>query len=76
MKLLGRAAVGWTLVVAGSAREAAPLPDQVRAWRVAHQREVIDEYRELLAIPNMTVDRANIRRNADFIVGMMQRRGI
>lgn len=76
MKLFGRAAVGWALVVAGSAREAAPLPDQVRAWRVAHEREVIDEYRELLAIPNMTVDRANIRRNADFIVGMMQRRGI
>ena len=76
MKLFGRAAVGWALVVAGAAREVAPLPDQVRAWRVAHEREVIDEYRELLAIPNMTVDRANIRRNADFIVGMMQRRGI
>ena len=53
-----------------------PLQEKVRAWRVAHEGELIDEYRELLAIPNMTVDRANIRRNADFIVGMLKRRGI
>ena len=59
-----------------SALRAELLQEKVRAWRVAHEREVIDEYRELLAIPNITVDRANIRRNADFIVGMMKRRGI
>jgi hypothetical protein len=76
MKGFCRAAVGGALMVAGSALDASPLQDQVRAWRVAHEREVIDEYRELLAIPTMTVDRADIRRNADFIVGMMQRRGI
>ncbi|MSU23319.1 MAG: M20/M25/M40 family metallo-hydrolase [Opitutus sp.] len=55
---------------------ASPLQEKVRTWRVAHERELIDEYRELLAIPNITVDRANIRRNADFIVAMMKRRGI
>ncbi|MBI5691119.1 MAG: M20/M25/M40 family metallo-hydrolase [Verrucomicrobia bacterium] len=55
---------------------ATPLQEKVRAWRVAHERELVDEYREFLAIPNITVDRANIRRNADFIVAMMKRRGI
>ena len=60
----------------GSALGAQPLQEKVRAWRVAHEHDVIDEYRELLAIPNITVDRANIRRNADFIVGMLKRRGI
>ena len=53
-----------------------PLQEKVRAWRVAHERELIDEYREFVAIPNITIDRANIRRNADFIVGMLQRRGV
>ena len=53
-----------------------PLQEKVRAWRVAHERELIAEFRELIAIPNVTIDRANIRRNADYIVGMMQRRGI
>ncbi|MBI5770198.1 MAG: M20/M25/M40 family metallo-hydrolase [Verrucomicrobia bacterium] len=53
-----------------------PLQEKVRAWRVARENELIAEYRELLAIPNASVDRANIRRNADFIVAMMKRRGI
>jgi acetylornithine deacetylase/succinyl-diaminopimelate desuccinylase-like protein len=55
---------------------AAPLQEKVRAWRIAHEGALIDEYRELLAIPNISVDRANIRRNADYLVAMMQRRGI
>ncbi len=52
-----------------------PLQEKVRAWRVAHECELIDEYRAFLAIPNITIDRANIRRNADFIVAMLQKRG-
>lgn len=64
------------LLTAVTAPGATPLQEKVRAWRVAHEREMIDEYRALLAIPNVTVDRANIRRNADFIVGMMKQRGI
>ncbi len=63
-------------VVVAPVFAASPLQEKVRAWRVAHEREVIDEYRDLLAIPNISVDRANIRRNADFIVAMMKRRGI
>ncbi len=63
-------------VLIASALGAQTLQEKVRAWRTAHEREVIDEYRELLAIPNIAVDRANIRRNADYIVAMMKRRGI
>lgn len=65
--------VAW---LATGAFGATPLQEKVRAWRVAHEGAMIDEFRELLAIPNTTVDRANIRRNADFIVAMMRRRGI
>lgn len=70
------AVVGVVLGLVSAAMGASPLQEKVRAWRVAHEGELIDEYRELLAIPNMTVDRANIRRNADFLVAMMKRRGI
>jgi hypothetical protein len=35
--------VGGALVGVGSALEASPWQDRVRAWRVAHEREVIDE---------------------------------
>lgn len=65
-----------SFVIAVPLLAATPLQEKVRAWRVAHERAMIDEFRELIAIPNVAVDRANIRRNADFIVAMMKRRGI
>ncbi|GAB2569652.1 M20/M25/M40 family metallo-hydrolase [Spirosoma areae] len=36
----------------------------------------MDEYRQFLAIPNVSSDSANIRKNAAFIQQMMQQRGI
>ena len=53
-----------------------PLQDAVRAHRIAHEQELMAEYREFVGIPNVGADQANIRRNAAFIVAMMQRRGI
>ncbi len=68
--------VAWLLLFGAPLFGATPLQEKVRAWRVAHERELVGEFRELVAIPNTSVDRANIRRNADFIVAMMKRRGI
>jgi acetylornithine deacetylase/succinyl-diaminopimelate desuccinylase-like protein len=48
----------------------------IRDYRRAHEREILDEFTRLLAIPNVASDRANIRRNAQFILEMMQRRGL
>jgi acetylornithine deacetylase/succinyl-diaminopimelate desuccinylase-like protein len=48
----------------------------VRDYRRAHERQILDEFTRLLAIPNVAADRQNIRRNADFILEMMQRRGL
>jgi acetylornithine deacetylase/succinyl-diaminopimelate desuccinylase-like protein len=59
-----------------AAAAASPLQDAVRSHRVAHEQELMAEYRELVAIPNVGSDQPNTRRNADFIVAMMQRRGI
>ena len=52
------------------------LSQSVNDYRRAHERQIIEEFTQLLAIPNVASDRENIRRNADFILGMMQRRGL
>jgi acetylornithine deacetylase/succinyl-diaminopimelate desuccinylase-like protein len=57
---------------------AAPPPDAraaARAWVDAHQHEILVEYAELLAIPNVASDTANIARNADQILALLRRRG-
>ena len=48
----------------------------VRDYRRAHERQILDEFTRLLAIPNVASDSPNIRRNAQFILEMMQRRGL
>src|SRR5437016_5713561 len=48
----------------------------VRDYRRAHERQILDEFTQLVAIPNVASDRQNIRRNAEFIREMMRRRGL
>src|SRR5205823_10561215 len=48
----------------------------VRDYRRGHERQILDEFTRLLAIPNVASDKENIRRNAQFILEMMQRRGL
>lgn len=48
----------------------------VRDYRRAHERQILEEFTRLLALPNIASDRDNIRRNAEFIREMMQRRGL
>ena len=48
----------------------------IRAYRQTHERQILEEFTRLLAIPNVASDRENIRRNAQFILEMMQRRGL
>jgi hypothetical protein len=47
-----------------------------RNWRVAHERAIVREFIDLLAIPNMASDRLNIRKNAVAIVGALEKRGV
>src|SRR5437867_2762609 len=48
----------------------------IRDYRRAHERQILDEFTRLLAIPNIASDTENIRRNAQFIREMMQQRGL
>src|SRR5215210_3779038 len=47
----------------------------VRAWVSANQKQVVDELLDLLAIPNVTSDRENIRRNANHLLEILRARG-
>jgi acetylornithine deacetylase/succinyl-diaminopimelate desuccinylase-like protein len=47
-----------------------------RLWRQQHERAIVGEFVDLLKISNVARDRENIQRNAEFIAGMMQSRGV
>lgn len=56
--------------VSGPAARAA-----ARVYREQHEGEILTEFAELLSLPNVASDSVNIRRNADFLVRMLQKRG-
>lgn len=46
-----------------------------REYRTRNEAAIVRDFAELLAIPNLATDSANIRRNADHLIGMLVRRG-
>ena len=77
-----RLAAVLTLLVSSSAAEAQQAFDpgqfrsQIRSYRGAQELEILRELADLLAIPNVASDRVTIRRNADLVVKMLERRGL
>ncbi|HEY3567693.1 MAG TPA: M20/M25/M40 family metallo-hydrolase [Thermoanaerobaculia bacterium] len=64
-------------VTVASAQPAQPDPvrDKVRAYRAAHEKEIVSELDGLLALPNVATRVADIERNADHLTAMLERRG-
>ena len=56
--------------------DAAAVAAAVRDYRSAHQYEIIREFAEFLAIPNIASDAPNIARNAERLGQMLEARGI
>lgn len=48
----------------------------VRSYRTANEHKILQEFLDLLAIPNVAADIVNIHRNAEALTRMLQRRGI
>jgi acetylornithine deacetylase/succinyl-diaminopimelate desuccinylase-like protein len=46
--------------------------DQVSQWRQAHEQQIVDEFAELLSIPNVAADTSNIRKNANHISDLLE----
>lgn len=63
------------LVVSSVAAQTSPVV-AAREWRQSRERAILDEFTELLRIPNVGGDTANLRRNAEFIERMFRRRGV
>lgn len=60
----------------GPARLSAGFQEQVRAYRVAHEKEIVHEFNRLLSLPNRASDSRDIELNAEFIKTMLESRGI
>jgi len=52
----------------------ADVAGDARDWRLQHEQSIIDSFADLLRIPNVASDTANIRRNAEHISTMLQSR--
>ena len=74
--LMVRAALAVLLTTAVVATQAADLRREVSSYVEAHQTTIVGELLELLAIPNVAADRANIRRNAEHLHGLFTRHGL
>jgi acetylornithine deacetylase/succinyl-diaminopimelate desuccinylase-like protein len=64
-------------MLAGSLRaDPAVVANQARAWRIAHEKQILAEFAELLSIPNLASDRSNIQRNAEAVKALCEKRGL
>lgn len=73
------AATSILLATAGATRPhdtAARAAREARSWRERHERAILTELVELVATPNVARDRANIERNVERLVAMLERRGL
>lgn len=74
LAMLALAALGmWSVP---SAAQNAPLLEQLRGYRQAHERQIVAEFANLLSIPNHAGDTANIERNAQAVSAMLRARGV
>src|ERR1041385_8647915 len=62
------------LAIATLAAAPADTIARVREWRTQHERDILRELFDLLSIPNVAADQANIKRNADALTRMFERR--
>lgn len=80
-RAMGRILVGFLLSVALGQRSSAeaqenPAAVAARQWRQTNEWQILAEYLQFLRIPNVSRDISNVRRNAEHLVQMMEKRGL
>lgn len=77
MKRFGRAAVlALAVALVGQGAEAAASPKTaVRAWRAAHEKQIVTDFSALLALPNVATNLPDVEKNAAYIARLLQDRG-
>ena len=74
-------ALGWgvaiAMVLAGALVSAAPSAAvlRVREWRAKNERKIVAELMQLVALPNIASNKADIIKNADALTAMFEKRG-
>ena len=65
------------LTFMAAALTAAPSPEvlRVREWRARNEGAILTELIQLLSLPNVAANRADIAKNADLLTSMFERRG-
>jgi acetylornithine deacetylase/succinyl-diaminopimelate desuccinylase-like protein len=53
-----------------------PAVRAARQYRQTHERDIVERFTELLAVPNVAVRPADLRRNAEMIAGELRKRGV
>ena len=53
-----------------------PAARAARAWREIHERAILGEFLQLLALPNLARDTEGIRRNAAAVSALFEKRGV
>src|ERR1700729_951881 len=51
-------------------------PEAAREYTAAHRAELVQRFSELLSVPNVAADPANLQHNADLLVAELRKRGI
>ncbi|MFM8534672.1 MAG: hypothetical protein ACKOEC_14000, partial [Acidimicrobiia bacterium] len=64
-------------MVLGVSLSAAPSPDvvRVREWRAKNERQILAELIQLVSLPNIASNKADIAKNADLLTTLFERRG-
>ena len=47
----------------------------MREWRTKNERQILAELMQLVSLPNLAANRADIARNADLLTAMFEKRG-
>ena len=50
--------------------------ETVSQWRQANEQQIVDRFADLLSIPNVAADTANVRKNATHISEMLRTAGM
>ena len=48
---------------------------RVREWRAKNEKQILAELMQLIALPNLAANRADIRKNAELLTTMFEKRG-
>ena len=63
------------LLISVAAAQAAAQTSPLATWRASHERQILDELLRLVAIPNVAGRDAEMRRNADHLAALFEKRG-